>query len=383
MPGRSFRVAKIAGIPVGVNPWWLVIVALITWSLGAGYYPDEVAGIAPAAAYALGLASVLLLFASILAHEFGHALVARRRGLVIEEIDLWLLGGVAWMRGRPRRPRDEFDFALAGPAVTAVIAVLFGALLLVAPHGAPALRALILYEAEINVIILGFNLIPAFPLDGGRVLRALLWWRSGDIATATTSAARIGRAFGWGLIAFGVLLTLDGFLEGLWLAVIGFFMTAASAAEQTQEQFVDALAGVSVTDLMSHPAVCVPADLSPAAAAEQYFARYRYTAFPVIDGDGRVVGLLRLDALEHLPHAEYAGPRAGEFADRDPGLMVDPGEEVTGLLQRAAFARVGRASVVDSHGRPLGVISMTDLERALRASRIRTTAGRPTRLVHH
>ena len=198
MPGRSFRVARIAGIPVGISPLWLIIVALITWSLGAAYYPNEVHGIAPATAYALGLASALLLFASILAHEFGHALVARRRGVEIEEIDLWLLGGVARMSGRPRRARDELSFALAGPAVTAVIAAIFGAVALALPASAPAaLRALVGYQAEINLLILGFNLIPAFPLDGGRVARALLWLRSGNLAAATDTAARLGRVFGY------------------------------------------------------------------------------------------------------------------------------------------------------------------------------------------
>ena len=128
MPGRSIRIARIAGIPVGISPLWLIIVALITWSLGAGYYPSEVHGITTAGSYALGLASALLLFASILAHEFGHALVARRRGVQIEEIDLWLLGGVARMSGQPKTAEDELHFALAGPAVTAVVAALFGAL---------------------------------------------------------------------------------------------------------------------------------------------------------------------------------------------------------------------------------------------------------------
>jgi Zn-dependent protease len=200
MLGRSFKVARIARIPVGISPpWWLVIVALITWSLGAGYYPVEVNGIAPLASYGLGLASVLLLFASILAHEFGHALVARRRGVEIEEIDLWLLGGVSRMRGQPRTPGDELAFALAGPAVTAVVAVVFAAVWLLLPRSAPSwLRALIVYEAEVNAVILAFNLIPAFPLDGGRVARALLWRRSGDISrSATERRPPTGSGAGW------------------------------------------------------------------------------------------------------------------------------------------------------------------------------------------
>jgi Zn-dependent protease len=195
MPGRSIRVARIAGIPVGVSPWWLVIVALFTWMLGASYYPSVVHGIAPATAYGLGLLSILLLFASILAHEFGHALVARRCGIEVEEIDLWLLGGVSKLRGRPQTPVDELRFAAAGPAVTAVIAAIFGAVALLLPGSTPAaIKAVVDYQAEINLFLLFFNLVPAFPLDGGRIARALLWRRGGDIAEATKTASGLGRA---------------------------------------------------------------------------------------------------------------------------------------------------------------------------------------------
>jgi len=370
VPGRSIRVARIAGIPVGVSPLWLIIVALITWSLGAGYYPSEVHGIAPLTSYALGLGSALLLFASILAHEFGHALVARRRGVEIEEIDLWLLGGVARMSGRPQSASDELSFALAGPAVTAVVALVFGALALVLPSSAPAvLRAVVRYQAEVNLLILGFNLVPAFPLDGGRVARALLWRRSGNITQATDTAAGLGRAFGYVLIGGGILLSLDGLLEGLWFAVIGFFLVAAASAERAQEQVVVLLTGVRVSDLMSHPVVAIPAEL-PLAEAEQYFARYRFTAFPITDRAGRAVGLLSIDQLEKAPRSAWSTMTAGEMADRDPELILGEREDVPHLLERARFARVGRATVIDEDGRPIGLISLTDVQRAIRASRL-------------
>src|SRR5271165_599283 len=181
MPGRSLRIARIAGIPVGVSPWWLAIVALITWSLGSSYFPEQVHAISPAAAYALGLASALLLFASILAHEFGHAIVARRHGIEVEEIDLWLLGGVSRMRGEAHDPGDELRYALAGPAVTAAVAACFGVAALLLPSSTPeSVSAFIEYQFLINALILGLNLLPAFPLDGGRVLRAVLWSRLGS-----------------------------------------------------------------------------------------------------------------------------------------------------------------------------------------------------------
>jgi Zn-dependent protease len=198
MSMRSIRVGRLAGIPIGFQPLWLLIVLLIAWSLGTAYYPDTDPGIAPAAAYALGLLSALLLFASILLHELGHSVVARRHGVEIEEIDLWLLGGVARMKGYPRTAGDELRFALAGPAVTLAIALAFGVLAVALPASTPdALRAVVDYQLFINAAILVFNLLPAFPLDGGRVARALIWMRNGDLQRATGAAAAIGRGFGY------------------------------------------------------------------------------------------------------------------------------------------------------------------------------------------
>lgn len=376
MPGRSFRVARIAGIPVGISPWWLVIVALITWSLGGEYYPSVVHGIAPVTSYALGLGSVLLLFASILAHEFGHALVARRRGIEIEEIDLWLLGGVSRMTGQPQSAGDELRFALAGPAVTAVIALAFGVLALALPSSSPKLlRAVIDYQAEVNLLIMGFNLVPAFPLDGGRVARALLWRHRGDVESATQTAAGLGRAFGYLAVAAGILLTFSGAPTGLWFAVIGVFLIMASTAERLQEQVLDTLKGMRAGELMSQPAVSLPSEL-PLEDAQHYFARYRYTAFPVTDAAGYAVGLIRIDRLERTPRPAWAQTTVADIADRDPSLIAGEPEEVVHLLERSAFQRFGRAVVVDHAGRPSGVLSITDIERAIRASRLGTTRPR-------
>jgi Zn-dependent protease/predicted transcriptional regulator len=380
MPGRSFRIARIAGIPVGISPLWLVIVALITWSLGAGYYPGEVHGITHLQAYALGLASALLLFASILAHEFGHALVARRRGVKIEEIDLWLLGGVARMSGQPKTAEDELRFALAGPAVTAVVAALFGALAVALPHSTPAaLRALVGYQWQVNLLILGLNLLPAFPLDGGRVARALLWRRSGDIVSATDTAARLGRAFGYLLIAFGVLLAFDGAPGGLWFAVIGVFLVMAAGAERLQEQVMTMLTGIPAASLMSQPPASIPAQTTLEEAAA-YFARYRFTAFPVIDKAGRTVGMVRIDQLERVPIRRRGTTTVAEVMNRDYGLMIGERTDVGHLLEQPSFVRFGRAVVVDHAGRPVGVLSLTDIQRAIRASRLGGTSdAAPTR----
>ena len=382
MPGGSIRIARIAGIPVGISPLWLIIVALITWSLGAGYYPGEVHGITPLGSYALGLASALLLFASILAHEFGHALVARRRGVQIEEIDLWLLGGVARMSGRPRSADDELRFSLAGPAVTAVVAIVFAAIAQALPTSAPsALRALVGYQAEVNLLILGFNLVPAFPLDGGRVARALLWRRSGDIRKATDTAAVLGRAFGYFLIGAGFALWLGGSPGGLWFVVIGFFLVPAANAERAQEQILSTFAGVHAKDLMSHPAVTIPTGM-PLDEAQPYFSRYRYTAFPVIDDAGRAVGMLSIQQVGRIPRARWPVTIVDTIANRDPGLLIDEHEDVARLLERPAFQRLGRAAVVDVGGTAIGVVSVTDIERGVRAARLDGPPTRSPELTH-
>jgi Zn-dependent protease/CBS domain-containing protein len=371
MPGRSFRIGRIAGIPVGVSPWWLAIVTLITWSLGASYFPEAIHGINPWASYALGLASALLLFASILAHEFGHALVARRAGIEIEEIDLWLLGGVSRMRGEAHEPQDELRYALAGPAVTAVIAVCFGMVYLLLPSSTPAvIRALVEYQVLVNALILVFNMLPAFPLDGGRVLRSLLWRHSNDIGRSTETAANVGRGFGYLMIFLGILEFVGGAPEGLWLALIGFFILMAAGSQAVGAQVQAALSGVDARGLMSTPVVSIPERISVPQATADYFLPYRYTSFPVVDERGRATGLVSVTQIDALTAAQRSTRRIAEIADRDPSLIVPGGEDVARLIERPAFARVGRAAVVDEAGKPTGIVSITDVQRALRAAQL-------------
>jgi Zn-dependent protease/predicted transcriptional regulator len=376
MPGRSLRLGRIAGIPVGVSPWWLAIVALITWSLGDSYFPEEINGISSATSYALGFASAMLLFASILAHEFGHAIVARRHGIEIEEIDLWLLGGVSRMRGEAHAPQDELRYALAGPAVTAVIAVCFGLAALLLPSSTPpVLSALVEYQAYVNGAILVLNMLPAFPLDGGRVLRSRLWRRSGCLQPATEKAAAIGRGFGYVMIGLGALEFLAGAPTGLWLALIGFFITMAAGQEAAGAKVQAALSGIHARELMSSPAVTIPGDTAVTAAMRDYFVAYHYTSFPVVDELGRALGLLTLAQMQSPTATRGRVHSAEEMADRDSTLLVGEEEDVAQLLTRAAFARVGRAVVVDARGTPVGLVSVTDVERALRAAELTRQAA--------
>jgi len=374
---RSIRLGRLAGIPIGVQPLWLVIVALITLSLGAAYYPDEAPGIAPAAAYALGLLSALLLFGSILLHELGHALVARRHGVEIEEIDLWLLGGVARMSGYPQRALDELHFAIAGPAVTLVIAGVFGAIALALPGSAPQwLEAVVVYQATVNAVILVFNLLPAFPLDGGRVTRALLWRHRDDISSATETAAKIGRGFGYGMIGLGIFSFATGGFGGLWLALIGLFVIVAAKAEENGLRVRLALGGRSAGRLMSCPAVTIPAATTVEDALQLYFLAAKHPAFPVVDG-GRVLGLAELGAIERVPPQRRGCLTVAAIADPDPDLVVREDQDVAEMLEHPAFLRIGRAAVLTADGR-IGVLSITDVNRVLRALELAGGPSAPT-----
>jgi Zn-dependent protease len=369
---RSVRIGRLAGIPIGVQPLWLIVVVLIAWSLGAAYYPDQAPGVSAAGDYALGLLSALLLFASILLHELGHSVVARRHGVEIEEIDLWLLGGVARMKGYPKTAGDELRFALAGPAVTLAIALGFGLLAAALPASTPdAIEALVAYQLFVNAAILVFNLLPAFPLDGGRVARALIWKRSGDLQRATATAATVGRGFGYLMVGLGVFGTAAGAIGGLWLAVVGVFVILAAKAEEGGLRVRTAFEGREAGRFVSFPAVTVPAGISVAEALERCFVPYRYTAFPVIE-DGRPVGLIDVAHVERVPAARRETTPVGEVAVLDPELVVGEHQDVAELLERPAFQQLGRAVVLSERGE-VGVISITDVKRALRAIELSRT----------
>jgi Zn-dependent protease/CBS domain-containing protein len=372
----TLHVGRLAGVPIGIQPLWLALVGLLTYNLGHDYFLTQDPGLSSGAAYALGLLSALTLFAGIVLHELGHAIVARRRGVQVTEIDLWLLGGVSRLHGEPEAPGDELRFALAGPAVTAVLLALAGAARLafggVLPDWA---RAVLDYQVYVNAMILGFNLLPAFPLDGGRVARSLLWRRSGDRERSTDQAAAIGRAFGIGLFVFGLLTFASAGVGGLWLALIGGFLFVAGKAEAQQLHVAHALASVTAAELMSTPVVTVPASATLQAAVDSGFVAHLYGALPVVDDGGRVVGLLSLRAVRAIPAARRSSVLARDAMTTEPDLLIGPETPMTELMEHAEFARLGRAVVVDRDERPVGIVSLTDVQRRVRADELRGGAA--------
>ena len=376
--GRStFRVGRLLGVPIGIHPLWLVVVGLITWTLGSTYFPDADPALSETAAYALGLLGALGLFAGILLHELAHAVVAREHGIKVEEIDLWLLGGVARLEGEAKEPGDELRFAAAGPAVTAAIAIVLGIIRVTVGGQLPSWGlALVDYELYVNLAILGFNLLPAFPLDGGRIARSLMWRHHGDRDRATATAAGIGRAFGWGLVGLGALAFLSGAIGGLWFALIGWFLIVAGAAEAQASRVAHVLGPLTAADLMSAPAVSLPATLTVDEAIVTGFARHLFGAFPVTDDEGRAIGIVTQTDVRALPAPQRAVTVLGAVAHDDPELLIEPSRSASELVADPAFRRVGRAVVIDASGRPAGVVSVTDIDRRLRAGALLPGTGR-------
>jgi Zn-dependent protease len=384
--GGSIQFARVFGIRIGADPSWFFVLFLIIWSL-SGYYGDLFPG-DEGKSFALAVISALLFFGSVLLHELGHALEAKRSGIGIAGIDLWMFGGVARMERDTRSAGEEFRVAAAGPVVTLVIAVACyaaGALIGGTDSAYDSVRfesgsadeavAVLGYLAFINGILLVFNLIPAFPLDGGRIARAIAWWRTGDRTRATRFAGQLGRGFSFLMIALGVYLLFQGaVVSGVWLAIIGVFLGQAARSAVAQTELTRHLEGLRVADVMDTEPVAVPSELSIERAYEEYFLRYRWPWFPVVDGEGRFVGLITLASVEGMPEELRPGRIVGSVmaadGEADSSLRVDAEEPLEELLGRESLIRLGAIMAVDGEGRLRGVVTAGDVRRALQGSTV-------------
>ena len=298
--GSSFRLGRIAGIEFGVNWSWLVVFALIVWTLASAIFPSTNPGLSKGTHIAMAVVAALLFFLSLLAHEFGHALQARREGIEIEGITLWLFGGVARFKGSFRSAGAEFRVAIAGPSVSLVLGVLFVLIALIS--GIPSeVDGVAAWLGYINLTLLVFNLIPAPPLDGGRVLHAALWRLQGDYVWATRVAANVGRGFGYLLIALGIaMFVFESSFSGAWLAFLGWFLLNAATAEARYLLTEQALSGLRVRDVMTPNPVVVSPDTTLGDFMDNVVLSRRHTTYPVVD-EGKPVGLLPFRCVSNVP----------------------------------------------------------------------------------
>jgi PDZ domain-containing secreted protein/Zn-dependent protease/CBS domain-containing protein len=379
MMESSFTILRVRGIPIGAHWSWLLVFALVVWSLGTALFPATYPGLDGATYLVMAAVAALVFFASVLAHELGHALRALAEGERIDGITLWLFGGVARLRGLPNSPGAEFRIAAAGPAVTVVLVVAFWAVEAAAgAFGWPdAVEGLFDYLTRINLLVLGFNLVPALPLDGGRVLRAWLWRRQRSFPAATRSAARAGQAFGGMLAIIGLLGFLTGGgVGGLWLIFLGWFLIQAAQAEAAMALTRQALGGLRVAEVMTPQPAVVPPDRTVAAFIEAAAGNRRFTSYPVVDAQGRFVGVMSLSAAAAVPVGERERRLVGEVMTRAEGVPTVEAD----LPAADALALLGadgkRAAVVDD-GRLVGVISSADMVRELQLAQARGLPPEP------
>lgn len=363
MFSRSFRLMSLLGFEIRIDPSWFLIAALITWSLATGYFPFVFPEATTAAYSVMALAAMILFFGSLILHELAHAVVARRFGMRIKGITLFLFGGVAELAAEPDTARAELWTALAGPAMSILVAVVFwfaggAAMVLGLPE---ALAVIFAYLALINLVLALFNLVPAFPLDGGRVLRAVLWKRRGNLLEATRIASLSGTFFGWLLIGVGFLSVFGGAqIGGLWQIVIGLFVLAAARNSYQQQLMTSTMAGQTVEYLMSTSVVTTTPDQTLSDFVDNTVLAKRVSFSPVVE-DGRLLGYVDLDIIVRIDRENWHTTRVDDvFVASDDSNTVGPQMPAEDLFKRMSDTK-RRKYLVAEGSRLLGVISVSDM----------------------
>lgn len=371
MWGRTIRVTRLAGFDIKVDASWLLIAMLIIWSLSTGYFPDRVPDASPTSLLLISVVAMLGLFASLIVHELAHSVVARRHGLKISGITLFLFGGVAELESEPANATVELRVAVVGPIASLVLAALFGSSLAMAQvlvFGS-ALTAVLRYLATINLMLAIFNMIPAFPLDGGRVFRALIWRASGDLMAATQRAVSVSAVFAWGLIGLGILAMFGaGPAAGLWPILVGVFLLAIGRASFQQMEVKHFTEGRVVSDLMTRSPVTARPDQSLADLVDRVFLSPGVSFAPVVE-QGTLLGFVDLSMVRRIDREHWAATKVEDVIESvSDDYAVAPDLPVQALIER--MSKTGqRKFLVIERGKLLGVITLSDVSAYLSVSR--------------
>jgi len=342
IPLGSFR-----GISIGLHYSWFIVFALVTWVLAARYFPTGYPHWSVTAYVAVGLATSVLFFFSVLVHELAHSLVAQAAGIPVRSITLFILGGIAQIDQEPGRPSVEFRVALAGPATSLALGVVFGAIGIAATGVSEPLVALSAWLSWINIVLAVFNLIPGFPLDGGRVLRSIIWWRTGNLRSATRTASAIGRGVGYLFIFGGIWLIFGGNWWGLQFVVIGWFIQHLAAGSYRQVVLEDMLRGHRVSEVMMRDCPAVPPLLTLEELVDNYILSSGRRCFPVVEGK-RALGLITLHNIKQVPRELRSRTTLREvMTPLDKLKWVGPGEDLSTALQLMTSEDVNQLPVVD------------------------------------
>jgi Zn-dependent protease/predicted transcriptional regulator len=369
----SFRIGSLFGIPIEVNASWVIIFVLVSVSLGAGYYPliVEASGASTLLFAVVSVVTALLFFASIVVHELSHALVTRAAGGHVAKITLFIFGGVAELSDEPTSPGKEFLMAAAGPGMSIALAALgFLAFAVTRPSAPWYIWAPLQYLSTINLFVGVFNLLPGFPLDGGRVLRSILWGVTGDILKATRWAARSGQLIGWGMVTYAVLAVLQvvpGSADTIWLGLIGWFIAWLAGASYRQQIVRSRLSTLTAESIMTHAPQTVPGDVTVEQLVHEHFFGGSHGRYPVLF-DGAVHGLVSLDDIRAIARPDWPYTRVIDVTDRDLArLSVPAATPADSLLPRLAADKPGALLVVGD-GKLVGIITRTDLISAIQQS---------------
>src|ERR1700716_4543788 len=369
---ENLSLGRIAGIHVGLNWSLLVVAALIAWSLATGILPSAAPGHSSGAYWTAGVVSAFVFLASLLAHELAHSVVAVRRGVKVEGITLWLFGGVSRFSTETNSPGAQALITFVGPLTSLVLGVVFY-LVSVAVGGGPhpGLSAVTLsWLGYINISLGVFNLVPAFPLDGGRLLQLLIWLRTGDRLRATRIAARIGMGFAYLLIAYGLatFIFAGSLIGGVWSVFLGWFLLSAARSEEVGGLIRQALSGLTVAQVMTPNPVQAPDDISVDDALHGYVLASRHSTFPTHDAEGRLSGLLTMAALKNVaPDARRTTLVKQVICPLERVSVASPADPVTNLLGASEGCSEGRTLVVDG-GHLVGIVSPSDINRLLQRS---------------
>jgi Zn-dependent protease/predicted transcriptional regulator len=356
------------GIPVTIHyTLWLVFI-LIAWSLAYGYMPARYPGLGVATYWAIGIASAIILFASVLAHELMHSYIAKRNGLPIARITLFFFGGVSEISQEPKDPSLEIRMAAAGPLMSFLIAGVLGALwyLMEFAKGPVPIVATLGYAALINAALGVFNLLPAFPLDGGRVFRGSLWKRSKNLIGATRTATRVSEGISLVMMFGGFVAIIFGdFVDGIWIIFLGWFMRSGAETSMRQTLVDEALSGVRVEEIMTRDVLTVPANITVQQLVSNYFLVHRHEGYPVIKG-GEILGVVTLQCVRAIPQEKRETETVEQaMVHCERTVTVRPTLSALDALHTMAREKVGRVLVVEE-GRLLGIVTQGDLIRTVR-----------------
>lgn len=364
----SVTIGKIKGIQIEVNGSWLVIFGLVTYMLATNYFPQNYPDWRPVLGWILGSIIALLLFVSVLFHEMSHSLVSKSLGIQVKKISLFIFGGIAQIEKEPDDPGKELKIAVAGPAMSVLLFILLTLLvsILTSSGASEVIIVPLTYIAQVNLILAIFNMVPAFPMDGGRVLRALIWRFSGNQQKATKISSSMGGLFGYFLIFTGVFWVMTGnIINGIWFILIGWFINQASQASYQQTMMSNLFDEIRVSAFMPANVIAVEEHLSVQELVDNYFYNYKYTSFPV-KRDEEVIGVVSLDRVKRVPREAWKQTTVGGITTPlEDNLVVSPSDTVSTAMTKIFSNSIGRVLVMEQTALT-GIVSRTDILNYLR-----------------